>query len=371
MNLRSRTPGGSTPVLAALAVALTAGAGSLARSEDKPPRPRSPEVDQAIRLGVCALTSAQATRGCYGEVTGYPVAITAMAGLAVLAANADALHDRVVLRAHAYLREAQREGSWQPEASGTWMHCQGFATLFYAELYGRVLLARGDVPGELDKAELRATTEKAVARLARAQCESGGWGYFPQAGTDEGSTTVCVVQALRAARNFGIAVEPRVLERGFAYLKRTQNPDGGFRYTSEGGASMRAGTAADVATLVLMQKLDEKVLFSALDFLKLCTVGGIANGSSGQYATFYAAMAMKVLGDEYGDHLPLAAEWSRGLEANLLALRNLDGTWTDRDFGGESRSGYATALAVLSLACPEGRLSIFHRRAPKLPEDGP
>src|SRR5207248_144663 len=100
-----------------------------------------------------------------------------------------------------WLRARQTEGRW-PQENFTWVHVQGFATLFFAELYGRALRAK-ELPADVEKDELRATVAKAATLLADAQSRSGGWNYTKTGDGDEGSTTVCAVQALRAAKNFG------------------------------------------------------------------------------------------------------------------------------------------------------------------------
>jgi hypothetical protein len=341
-------------LLATLAILLAALPG---RSDDAP-KPR----DLAITRGIAFLASSQTTDGHFGQT--YPVAVTSMAGLAILAAKDDPLHDPTLRHAYAWLKARQIGGSW-PEECGTWVHVQGFATLFFAELYGKTLDAK-TLPAGLERDELRAIVVKAVSLLEDAQSSSGGWNYRKGEG-DEGSTTVCAAQALRAARNFGIPVKATVLARGFAYLKAMQNKDGGFRYQGTQGGSMGAGTAAAVATLVLMSKLDENVLFNGLGFLERARVEGIANGSHGQYGLFYSAMAMKVIGDEYGAHVPLAGRWTRGVEDALVASQEADGSWRKADV--EVRPDYGTALSVLTLTCPGGRLSVFNRKAPKSGED--
>ena len=61
----------------------------------------------------------------------------------------------------------------------------------------------------------------------------------------EGSTTVCAVQALVSADNFGIEIDKAVLALGFEYLKKCQNPDGGFDYQlGPGTVSMKEGPPA-------------------------------------------------------------------------------------------------------------------------------
>lgn len=363
-----------TPTLATAAVALAAllVAGGPGRGEERKPGGGVAAVDtaaahrraleRAVERGRASLAGMQEKDGHFGR--DYPIAITAMAGLALLAASPEPLEDRALLDAYGWLRGQQKDGNW-PERQ-VWVHAQGFATLFLAELYGKALLAKKP-PAEIVLDDLRTIVRQACALLVDAQSKSGGWYYTKQPDYDEGSTTVCAVQALRAAKNYGIPVEPKVLERGFAYLKAMQNKDGGFRYAGTQGHSMTSGTAAAVATLVLMQRLDEKVLLDALAFLERIRVQGILEGGHGQYGTFYAAMAMKVIGEEYGEHMPVAAKWTRGVEDALLAEQRPDGSWPSRD-ADTGKHAYGTALAVISLAAPHGRLSILHRRAPKLPE---
>ena len=51
---------------------------------------------------------------------------------------------------------------------------------------------------------------------AKAQTNRGGWGYVSAkdgGGFDEGSTTITQLQALRAARNAGIAVPREIIEK--------------------------------------------------------------------------------------------------------------------------------------------------------------
>ncbi|MBI3725350.1 terpene cyclase/mutase family protein [bacterium] len=348
-----------------LTLGIVALATGVSRSQESgPPRDSKEDarvrVDAAIRDGIAALASSQAADGHLGE--SYPIAVTSMAGLAILAGEDEPLGNPALLRAHAWLRSKQKGGAW-PAEGHTWVHVQGFATLFFAELYGRVL-ATSNAPAQLSKDELRETVTKAVALIADAQSESGGWYYTKTPSADEGSTTVCAVQALRAARNFGIPVEQKVLDRGFSYLKTMQNQDGGFRYARGSGGSMVAGTAGALATLVLMSKLDERVLVRAVGFLKERRVEGIGCASHRQYGLFYAAMAMKVIAFEYGEHMPEAGSWSREIESLVASRQGKDGSWASADVE-QMKPDYGTALSVLTLSCSRGRLSVFNKRAPK------
>src|SRR5262249_37719125 len=136
----------------------------------------------------------------------------------------------------------------QGQSVQTWIHGQGFATLALAEAYGRTLFCK--VQPDIDVKKIRAVVAQSVKEIAKNQSTSGGWWYTPgNLNRDEGATTVCAVQALVSADNFGIEIDPKVLEKGFEYLKKSQNKDGSFNYIQGDGTSMKGGTAADVATL--------------------------------------------------------------------------------------------------------------------------
>jgi hypothetical protein len=314
------------------------------------------DPDKAAGRGLEALLKTQQEDGHWGS--SYPVAITSMAGLAILAQDENGLDRPQLAKAWRWLEARQKEGDF---LGPQWLHEQGYATLFASELYGKLLVAKSPPKG-IDREKVRDVLVAAVRQIENAQSDTGGWYYTRAKGTsnDEGSTTVCAVQALRSAKNFGIKLDDAVLARGFDYLKRMQNPDGGFRYQACAGASMVAGSAGSVASLVLMSKLDHAVLFRAVKFLEHVGVEGLAG--QGEYALFYAAMACEVLNEEFGKHMEFAGASRPAIARTIAARQQADGSWpqtTDTD--------YSTALSVLTLAVPRGRLSVFHRDAPKLP----
>src|SRR4029078_5934389 len=127
------------------------------------------------------------------------------------------------------------------------------------------------------------------------------------------------VQALVSASNHGIATDPQVLDKGFAYLKKCQTAQGGFNYQLGDGQNMKEGTAAGMATLGLMKKFDTEGMVKAHDFLQKVTPAGISAErlpfyghfygrlgmrSAGRfpfYGHFYGCMGMQLLGKEFED----------------------------------------------------------------------
>ena len=221
------------------------------------------ENEQALasarEKGLDWLTKNQAQDGSWGKT--YPIAATSFACLAYLSAGAepyDGAKGRALVKGLEFLLANQDKGMFKQNGH-SWIHGQGFATLAFAEAYGRTLFCK--VKPDLDMKKVRGAVEASVKIIADNQSLSGGWWYTPGSPNQhEGSTTVCAVQALVAAQNFGMVIDENVLDKGFEYLKKCQAKDGGFNYQLGDGTSMKEGTAAAVATLGLMQKFDFQVM---------------------------------------------------------------------------------------------------------------
>jgi hypothetical protein len=296
----------------------------------------------------------------------YSVAVTSFGCLALLSASEEPFegdHGKALLRGLKFLLSTQRDGMFQRQGH-TWIHGQGFATLALSEAYGRA--KRCKVQPELDLKQVRTVLEKAVAVIAKNQSTSGGWWYTPGCPSQhEGSTTCCAVQALVSADNYGIAIDATVLEKGFEYLKRCQNPDGGFDYKmGPGNVSMKEGTAGGSATLGLMKKFDFAVMLNGFKFLVKIKAGTISRERFPFYGHFYGVMGMHLLVQEM-DHLKKDADAFMGdAFRDLITWVREDGSWAARAWV-KSDTAYATSFATLILSIPDGRLSIFNRDRPQ------
>ncbi len=337
-----------------------------ARAGDAPPPP-DPAAARARALAW--LGKGANEDGSWGKA--YPAAVTGLAVLAHLAASDEPYAGEAgkpLVRGIAWLLAAQKDGMF-PKHGHTWIHGQGFATLALAEAYVRARLAT--TKPDLDLERLRAAVAATSKVVAEHQSTSGGWWYTPDdPSRHEGSTTVCAVQALVSASNAGVPVDERVLERGFEYLKRCQNPDGGFDYM-EGPdtTSMKEGTAGDVATLALMKKFDYEVMLKGADFLKKTGPAAISAERFPYYGHFYACMGLRLFGEEMAA-LPAAQAWAEGAWKDVLSWQQADGAFPLRGWmvasGGET-AAYSTAFAALILSVPDARLTIFRRTPPTLP----
>jgi hypothetical protein len=360
----------------ALALLLLLGWAACGRGADGPPKggadDRAAAVAAARDKGLDWLTKNQAADGSWGK--GYSIAVTSFACLAYLSASDDPYAgDRggALVKGLRFLLANQKDGLFSQQGH-TWIHGQGFATLALSEAYGRSLFAK--TKPDLDVKEVRAVVTRAVEAIGKHQSASGGWWYTPGSPEmHEGSTTVCAVQALVSASNYGIAADQKALDHGFDYLKKCQSPDGGFNYRLGDGTSMKEGTAADVATLGLMQKFDFPVMIKGYEFLVKLTPAAISAERFPYYGHFYGCMGMQLLGQEYRDDKAFregTAAYIAGAQKDLLAWQQPDGTWPVKGWiaaDGKEAAGYATAFATLTLAVPDARLSVYNRTPPKLP----
>jgi prenyltransferase beta subunit len=329
-------------------------------------------VAAAREKGLDWLTKHQEPNGAWSK--GYSIAVTSFACLAYLsAADEPFINERgkALVKGLQFLLANQKDGQFSQQGH-TWIHGQGFATLALSEAYGRSLLCK--TKPDLDMKKVRAVVVQAVQAIAKHQSTSGGWWYTPGAPEQhEGSTTVCAVQALVSARNYGIAIDEKVLEKGFEYLKKCQSEDGGFNYKLGDGTSMKEGTAADVATLGLMQKFDFPVMIKGYKFLVKLTPAAISAERFPYYGHFYGCMGMQLLGQEYKDDKSFregTTAYITRVQKDLLAWQQKDGTWPLKGHfasGSQEDGRYATAFAVLTLFVPEARLSVYNRTPPKLP----
>src|SRR4030095_9188208 len=200
----------------------------------------------------------------------------------------------------------------------------------------------GGPGGRKREESIRRALVAAVRLIERAQGETGGWYYTPKVNTDhEGSVTITLVQALRAARNAGIAVDTNVIARAIEYVRRSQDDDGSFRYRINDTVTQRtpARTPAAISTLNATGDYDSAVVDRGIKhllgkFSERREYGtNRANEQFPVYERFYTAQALR----QYRDP-EVFADWYRRERAMRLksqaegALQgvDVDGSWPDR-----------------------------------------
>jgi hypothetical protein len=308
----------------------------------------TPETDKAIKLGLAWLARTQNADGSFGLGTYRGnIAVTSLGGLAFMSSGSTpgrGPYGAQIDKALAYVMDnTSPSGFIAVAASSTHgpMYSHGFGTLFLAEAYGMT-----------HRPEIREKLQKAVRLIVDSQNIEGGWRYQPRKADADLSVTICQINALRAARNAGLYVPKETVDACIRYVKRSQNPDGGFRYMLQGGASAFPRSAAGVVALQSAGEYDSKEVRDGIAYLRQYTREiKLGNRYSHYfYGHYYAAQAMWLRGgDEWN-------EWYPAIRAELLHRQLTSGYWTD-----SICNEYGTAMALIILQIPNNYLPIFQR----------
>jgi len=308
----------------------------------------TPEAERAIERGLRWLADQQNDDGTFGNgAYRTNVAVTSLGGLAMMASGSSpgrGPYGPQIDKAIQSILDNTSPSGFITAATAPGhgpMYGHGFGTLFLAEAYGMT-----------HRPEIREKLEKAVRLVVDTQNRDGGWRYQPVRADADLSVTICQINALRAARNAGLYVPRETVERCIKYVKRSQNPDGGFRYVLNGGGSGFPRSAAGVVALYSAAVYDAKEVDAGIAYLKKFA-GELRFGHRQNhyfYGHYYAAQAMWIRGGE---------DWSAWYPAirDELVHRQIDkGAWVD-GFGNE----YGTAMALIVLQMPNSYLPIFQR----------
>lgn len=306
-------------------------------------------VDQAVRRGLQLLAIRQNADGTFqSNSQGRWVGVASLAGLAMLSRGVRSgvgEAGQVLRRSAEYvLSQVQSSGflSARGQTSHGPMYDHGFGTLFLAELFG--------TDRELD---IRPKLARAVDLILRTQNKRGGWRYNPKVEEADLSVTVCQMMALRAARNAGFGVPKETIDLAVDYVRRSQNPDGGYMYQiTSGGESRFPLTAAAVVALYNAGIYDGPEIELAIKYLKANMSANSSQDRNGFffYAHYYSTQAFWHQGGEAW------TAWYSLLKRNLLNLQNVQGGWFDHN-----SVEYGTAMACLILNMPRTVLPIFQR----------
>lgn len=161
----------------------------------------TPELKTAVEGGLKRLSALQDASGKFADRNGggIAIAVTALSALALMAGGSTAEkgpYSTHIANAITYLLKCQDPNTGYITGSndGSRIHGHGYATLLLAMAYG----------SQPNNKELKNALNKAVQIIQKGQTGLGGWGYVPDDLTwDEGSTTVCCLQALRAPPRCG------------------------------------------------------------------------------------------------------------------------------------------------------------------------
>jgi hypothetical protein len=192
------------------------------------------------------------------------------------------------------------------------------------------------------------------------------------------ATTLSIVTALVAARDAGIKVPQKVIDRGIKYIENCANRGGGFRYTYKPhGILTRAHlrsrpsiTGCAILPLLLCKKDSEK-LKPGIDCLKKRL--GFLKAHRAEHYWFhllFGSMAAYRIG---GD---LWERWQEKIEKKLAFIQKKKGYWKAVGYSRAARIAeswgargarkflklFATTIGVFILQLDKGKLNFLERR---------
>jgi hypothetical protein len=313
----------------------------------------APQTQQAIDRGLAWLAKRQIlsgrSEGAFGH-SGYQggVAVASLAGLAFMTSGnppGQGPLGKHIDRCTKFITANVQENGYVsvPVVGQDNMYGHGFATLYLSEVYGMS-----------DRRDLDATVGQKLRQVVKLTCacqnDAGGWRYQPEKSDADLSVTIAQIMGLRAARDAGIHVPDGVRTKCIDYVRRSQNPDGGFRYQLAGGGSTFPLTAAGIVSLYSAGIYEGEPIEKALAWL-MKHLPGKSSGSSGYffYGQYYAVQAMWHAGGDYW------AKWYPAIRDLLLGRQSESGAWPDNEVCPE----FGTAMACIILQMPNNFLPIF------------
>ena len=298
------------------------------------------QVESIYERGLAYLSKTQSPKGNWGNSN--TEGITSLCILAYFAHGEEpnfGPHAGVIKRALKYLLEIQKESGM----IGSSMYHHSYATLALAECYGSLM-----------DPKLGPALEKAVALILKSQNNNslGVWRYSPNS-TNDGDTSVagaCLV-ALLAARNAGLGVPQKNIDRALNYFKRCQGDDGSFGYTKRGSGNM-ARTAIGTLVFAVGRRRNEAAYKKAVEYISKNVDSTGAGEHNYSYMIYYQAQAY------FQSDMANWWDWNKRQIATIKRAQAKDGGIYLSDTNG---AAFSTAMSLLSLALNFRYLPIYER----------
>ncbi len=333
-------------VAAAMVVTLAAASAGAGETQQRTTVVRLPaEVKQAINRGLKCFAAAQSRDGSWG--TSNRTAGTSLGLMAFMLQGhvpGQGKYGKVMDKAIDFLISVDENGYIHDETSrGMYEH-------------GLALLALSEVWGQSKDPRIREVLIRAVNVTLNAQNHEGGWRYGPRPSTADTSCTAMQVVALASAREAGIAVPEKNIQRAVDYMTSCEvRSTGGFSYQLLAGAPMGganfARTSACTLALMLCGQHQHPATRGGAAYIKASPDVIFANTSHYYYGHYYAVQAMYQAGDEHFN------QWYPKIAKALLAKQNEQGGWGQ----GKTISAVDSGFALLTLGVPYRYLPIYQK----------
>ena len=350
-------------VKAVLVTAIMAAAGCFAPRTACAIDKNDPKLKRVIAHGLDWIAANQSRQGGWtAQDSRYPTAMTALAGVALLSEGSTSTQGKYkdnIKRAVNYLiLRSRQNGLIGTQDDDRYTYGHGYSMLFLSQVLG-------EEEDEDRRKELIKVLDKAVEFCGRAQTKDGGWGYVSAADGndfDEGSTTITQVQGLRGCRNAGIAVPKEVVDKAIVYITKKcfNQADGGVQYSSKGGGSRPAISAAAVACLFNAGDYDDNVVPKLLNYCDK-NLNLANNDGHWHYAHYYYSQVMyREGGTEEGRKKQRWEKYRDSIYPRLISEASDDGKlayWNQGYIG----TIYTTAVNLTILQLDNGILPIYQR----------
>ena len=318
---------------------------------------------ETIRKGLDYLAGKQFKDGHWeGDGGAHPVAMTGLAGLALLMESEDPDRDVLRLRKESAAAKPNAEQHWpnirkaadwlmaqtQPNRDGLLFSNHASETTRYMQGHGlATIFLAGVCEIETDADRRKKLTDalsRAVKYIASAQSTQGGWHDTSRAEGHDFATilaTVIQVQALEAAENAGVSTPLGVVNDGLIYLKKALDKGVGLTDTAArlcpclSRPTIDQGAATSQSAYVVQQKWFEQKWFD--DCRKRIPVGKELTFGHDELAHYYFAQAERHFGGDFW------ATYETKLFDRLRDAQKDDGSWPAAE-GACAGPVYATAV---------------------------
>jgi squalene cyclase len=328
-----------------------------------------------IQKGLDYLVKRQSKRGAWYGNWGTPsidLTLTSLSGLALLSDGSTHKQGRYKGRIAKALRFILKEGA--KTRGRTHMNCQRpFVLLFLSQIY------RIDPDRKIEK-----VAQKIIKRLKRNQYKDGGWCYNEKARSSRTGNghdytllamTHSILTSLVTAKNAGLKVPGKLIEKATRFCERCARKGGSFGYSLGGGGSSiiikrtePSRTGAALCALILA-KPGSKKIDPATRYFKKHMKKAIRNPAEYWYwyNMLFSAFAMYLHPQE-----GLWDKFDKLARQKLVRLQRKKGFWRFlefKEFRGSNKNLeiFSTSIALIVLQLYKGRL-VFSKKK-KTPED--
>ncbi len=310
--------------------------------------PVSPAVKDLYARGLTYLVDTQNKNGSWGDA-----GVTGIGLMALIASGEDPNYGRYADAVRNAIRFIinQQDGTTGFIRSGMYQH--GFAMLSLADVYGTVdedLLWKESDKGRSIGQALELAVRCAIT--SQDQNPHGAWRYSPQAKNADTSVAGAVLMGLLAARNAGIEVPDKNIDKAIDYFVSMTSSSGTVAYSGLGGFGDSLNRSSIACLVFAIAKRKDLDAFEAtIDYLRDNVMS--ESSSHPYYFRYYMAQALF-----QGDY-EAWQKWTKENTARLVEFQNADGSLGAGQYHGGH--AYSTGMLLLSAALDYSFLPIYER----------